>query len=357
MYNKELFDYISRGNIEKSLYATCIFLIENSKIEVLEETLISICSHIGTFIQIRDIIKLNDIILSTRNIIENDKITISDYLILITKMCIICNIYNSSLVSKTGVLPLSKLREKIIDIFNIDSKLSSNGIMKFEMIIPPPDSEAYLLSLKIISSFIRIVRVIEDVESDNKDGIDLISIKFKNCFDYIIRKKYAIQTRLNPNECDPIYFLWGFIEILFQHEDFIHSYYWLFCNNYKKSLKAQRVGLIYGCAVAIIFSYKKSSSNSWNQNELNVIHKTKEISLEMIKQVREDLKSKNLLPEPSVKEKKEKFRDDEEKTNKSKLDGINFLTSFIPKVEVDDKNNDTYRIPPIVFEEELKTIT
>jgi hypothetical protein len=33
MYNKELFEFISNGNIEKSLYNTCIFLVENSKIE------------------------------------------------------------------------------------------------------------------------------------------------------------------------------------------------------------------------------------------------------------------------------------------------------------------------------------
>ena len=38
MYNKELFDFICNGNIEKSLYNTCIFLIENSRIEILEDT-------------------------------------------------------------------------------------------------------------------------------------------------------------------------------------------------------------------------------------------------------------------------------------------------------------------------------
>lgn len=362
MYNKELFDYISRGNIEKSLYATCIFLIENSKIEILEETMISICSYIGTFIQIRDISKLNDIIISTRNIIENDNTSISDYLILITQMCILCNTYISSLVSKTGILPLSKLREKVIDVFNCDGKLSSNGIMKFEMIIPPPDSEAYLLSLKIISSFIKIIRIIEDIASENKDGIDLISIKFKNCFDYIIRKKYTIQTRLNPDDCDPIYFLWGFIEILFQHEDFIHSYYWLFSNNYKKSLKTQRIGIIYGCAVAIIYSYKKSISTSWNQNELNVIHKTKEIAIDLIKQVREELKTKNLLIEVPIEKpksksrSKNKYNDEDDDKYKSKYDGINYLESYIPKIEITDKTNDTYLIPPIQFQEEIKTI-
>ena len=50
MYNKELFDFICNGNIEKSLYNTCVFLIENSKIEVLEDTLIYTCSYISTLL-------------------------------------------------------------------------------------------------------------------------------------------------------------------------------------------------------------------------------------------------------------------------------------------------------------------
>lgn len=338
MYNKELVDFVCKGNIEKSLYATSIFLIENAKIEVLEETLIFICSYIGAFINIRDIIKLNDIILSTKSLIENDNINVSDYLILITKMCILCNVYNINPVSKTGVIPLNKLREKIIDVFSEDNKLSSNGIMKFEMIIPPTDSEAYLLSIKIITSFIRIIKIIDEIPSENANAIEMIAIKFKNCFDYIIRKKYIIQTKLNPNEHDPIYFLWGFIEILFQHEDFIHSYYWLFCNNYKKSLKSQRIGLIYACAIAIIYSYKRHISNSWNQNELNVIYKTKEISLDLIQQVKSEIKQKDIHIEKPAKEKKT-------------LDGISYLDTYIPRATL-NKNND---IP--VFQDELRYIT
>lgn len=345
MYNKELVDFISKGNIEKSLYTTCIFLIENSKIEILEETLIYICSHIGTFIQIREITKLNDVINTTKEIIENDKINVSEYLILITKMCILCNIYNLSPVSKTGVIPISKLREKIIDVFSDNIKLSSNGIMKFEQIIPPADSDAYLLSLKIITSFIRVIKIIDDISSDNGDGIELLANKFKNCFDYIIRKKYAIQTKLNPNECDPIYFLWGFIEILYQHEDFIHNYYWLFCNNFKRSMKKDRLGLIYAASISIIYSHKRNISNSWNQNELNVIYKTKEMSLEFIKQVKKDLKSKNLLVEPEIEPTK--------KENK-KLIALDYLETFIPKIETNNLLSHTPMIP--IYEDELKTI-
>lgn len=339
MYNKELFDFIAKGSIEKSLYATCIFLIENSKIEILEETLISICAYIGTFIMIKDISKLNDIILITRNLIENEKINVSDYLILITKMCILCNIYNKNPVSKTGIIPIGKLREKIIDVFSEDSKLSSNGIMRFEQIIPPPDSDAYLLALKIISSFIRIIKILDTLSNDNH--IDLIAIKFKNCFDYIIRKKYAIETKLNPNECDPIYFLWGFIEILFQHEEFIHTYYWLFSFNYKKTLKTQRIGLIFAAAIAIIYSFKRNISIDWTQNELNVIYKTKEMSNDLMKQVRKELKNKNIqIPD-----------DEPKKKEKTKIDGIEYLNTYIPKV-IDKRD---YISQPI-FLDEYKTI-
>jgi len=320
MYNKELFDFIAKGNIEKSLYATCIFLIENSKIEILEETLISICSYIGTFIMIRDIAKLNDIIISTKNLIEIDNINVSDYLILITKMCILCNTYNTNPVSKTGILPIGKLREKILDVFSEDDKLSSNGLLRFEQIIPPKDSEAYLLSLKIISSFIRVIKSIDLIKND--DNIELLAIKFKNCFDYIIRKKYAIETKLNPNECDPIYFLWGFIQILFKHEEFINAYYWLFSINYKKTLKTQRLGLIFACSIAIIYSFKRNLSSNWSQNELTVIFKTKEIANEMMRQVKKDLKSKNIIiPE-----------DEPEKKEKTKIDGLDYLNSYVPKI-------------------------
>ena len=337
MYNKELFDFIAKGNIEKSLYATCIFLIENSKIEILEETLISICAYIGNFITIRDISKLNDVILITKSLIENENVNVSNYLILITKMCILCNIYNINPVSKTGVLPIGKLREKILDVFSEDSKLSSNGIMRFEQIIPPTDSDAYLLALKIISSFIKIINIINTKATDN--NIDQFAIKFKNCFDYIIRKKYAIETKLNPNECDPIYFLWGFIEILYQHEEFIHTYYWLFSYNYKKTLKNQRLGLIFACVIAIVYSYKRYVSSDWTQNELNVVYKTKEISAELMKQVKKDLKSRDIhIPEDEPKE-------------KTKIDGLEYLNTYFPKV-IDKRD----LIAQPIFLDEFKTI-
>jgi len=345
MYNKELFDFVCKGNIEKSLYTTCIFLIQNSKIEILEETLIFICSYIGSLISIYEIAKLNDIILSTRKLIEDENINVSNYLILITKMCILCNIYNINPVIKTGTIPITKLREKIIDVFSEDVKLSSNGLYKFEMIIPPTDSEAYLLTIKIISSFVRIIKILDDINSDDGDKINLISVKFKNCFDYIIRKKYVIQTKLNPNEYDPIYFLWGFIEILYQNEIFVHNYYWLFSYNYKKSLKSQRIGLIYACAISIIYSHKRNIALEWNQNELNVIFKTKEIANELLKQVRKEIGANNKHIDI--------VENDEKTKNKKEIDGIDYINNYVPRIQ---KNNLVDIVPIPVFEEEYRVV-
>ena len=316
--------------------------------EILEETLIYICSYIGTFITIKEISKLNDICISTNKLINDEKFNIGDYLILITKMCILCNIYNTNPVCKTGVLPLSKLRDKILDVFSGDFKLSSNGIMRFEMIIPPMDSEAYLLTLKIISSFVRIIKILDDIASENVEGIELISIKFKNCFDYIIRKKYIIQTKLNPSEHDPIYFLWGFIEILYQHEELINIYYKLFANNYKKSKKQSRIGLLYACAISIIYTYKRFISQNWNQNELNVIHKTQEIANDLISQVKRDIKKRDIIDN----EVENNFIDDEEKKEtRNKIDGIKYLNTYIPIMK---PNGLTHNCQP--FQEELKLI-
>jgi hypothetical protein len=341
MHNKELFDYICNGNIEKSLYNTCIFLIENNKIEVLEETLIFICSYIGTFINIFNIHKLNDVIESTLKIINNDNININDYFILITKMCILCDIYIKNPTIKSGTIPLPQLRKRLDRVFNDDIKLNASGLAKFNTIVPPIDSEIYPVALKIITSFIKLLRILETTCSDKKSDIYEMSILFRDSFDYIIRKKYAIQTKFCLNDHDTIYFLWGFINCLY-HEPFILNYYKLFCYNNlsnNKSLKNQRAGLIYGCAVAVIYSYKKDISSSWNSNEILILNKMNEISLTLFKQVKKELK---IEPEKKVIE-----------VNKTplKMDGLNYIFEYIPKVAVNKPTEPLY-----VFEEEYKTI-
>jgi hypothetical protein len=345
MHDKELFDFISNGNIEKSLYNTCIFLIENSKIEILEETLIYTCSYIGTFINIFNIVKLNDIIQSIINIIDSENINVVEYLILITKMCIICDIYIKHPTTKTGTIPVPKLRVKVQNVFNEDIKLNTNGISKFDIIIPPTDSDVYLVSLKIITSFIRLLKIVENTNSDNVDSIHAISILFRDSFDYIIRKKYIIQTKFCLKEYDSIYFLWGFIYCLY-NEPFILNFYKLFMYNNQscnKTIKNQRSGLIFACSVAVIYSYKKNVASSWNDSEKTILNKINDIALMLFKQIKKEyLETNVIINEPEITE-----------PSKNKIDGLTYLFDYIPKIS----SIEPCRYNNTTFEDELKTIT
>ena len=131
-------------------------------------------------------------------------------------------------------------------------------------------------------------------------------------------------------------------------------------------MKTQRLGLIYACSIAIIYSYKRHISKLWNQNELNVINKTKEIAIELMRQVKKDLKK--LKPdEPSVKEEKQV----------KKFDGISYLDTYVPHINtntnininismdmdenniifsmIEKQNNDSTDIDKLLFEFENNT--
>jgi hypothetical protein len=314
-YFKSLYDSIISGNIENSIQETCTILYENNKILLLEDTLIAVCSYIGCFINIYNIAKYNDILSSTKNIIESDNINITSFLVLITKMCILCDIHIKNPSLKAGILPVAKLREKILDVFNDEVKLSSNGINRFEAIIPPADSDSYLLAIKIITSIIIFIKKVDNISIDETITIQGFADKLRNCFDYIIKKKYQFEIKIT-DDLDNIWFLWGFISILY-NEPYISDAYWLFNSNYKKNKKKYRCGIIYGTAVNMIYTHKKNISSYWNKNELIMINKINEIALQMYNEVIKDCTS-------TVEKRNEESNND--------MKGIDYLLLFKPKI-------------------------
>jgi hypothetical protein len=330
--NKNIYTNIINGDIQKSIYDVCNFLLLNNNIYELEDTIINICSYIGSFVTIYNIKKYIDIINLSKKCIETDKIDVKNILCLITKMCILCDIHNKNPCVKTGVINVKKLREKIIDIFNDDTKLSSNGINRFNTIIPPPDSETYLLSIKIISNIIKLIKSLDCINYDDTDNIKDISNKLRNCFDYIIRKKFTFETSLF-DDTDSIWFLWGFISILYK-EEYISNLYWLFVYNYKKNKKNNRIGLLWGSAICICFLNKNGNIKSWNEKEIAIINKIYDISLELFNEV----KNKNKNNQIVVNDKKEN------------IDGVTYIYNYIP-FYID------YKIDRNDFKDEIKIIT
>ena len=114
MYNIELYNNIYKAQIQESIYLVTKLILENKNNEIIENTFIAIASYIGTFITLQDIRLWIDIIEEIDDFIKDDKIVIKNIYILVTKLCIVCDIYIKNPKSKSGMLTISKLREKII---------------------------------------------------------------------------------------------------------------------------------------------------------------------------------------------------------------------------------------------------
>ena len=259
-------------------------------------------------------------------------------------MCILCDIQIKNPSIKTGTIPINQLRQKILNVFNSEINLNKAGRIKFDNIIPPSNSDIYDLTIKIITSFLQIFKIIETTDSFN--DITHISILFRDSFDYIIRKKYVIQTKFCLNDNDPIFFLWGFINCIYANT-YINSYYKLFIFNNvsNKTLKKQRTGLIFGAAISIIYNYKKHLIYSWNNTENEIINKIKDMSMHLFKQVKKEI----IVDDCSENYDNDKKNDENDKKNK--IDGLNYINDFVPKVSLNNQNYNNHE-----YEEEYKII-
>ena len=117
--DNELFTSISNGDIQNSIMISTKIIFLYESIEILENVYINICAYIGSFISLYDISKLIDIYSSLKNIIESEKLIIKDIYIIISKMCIICDIYNKHPSARCGNMSIKVLKDKISTLFNI----------------------------------------------------------------------------------------------------------------------------------------------------------------------------------------------------------------------------------------------
>lgn len=298
--NSKLYESICKANINESIYiATEMILLDHEGSYIaIQNILISICSHIGSFVSLYEIRLWIDILSSVSELIEDDKIAIKDIYILITKMCILCDIYIKNPKIKTGTLCIKQLREKMIDIFSIDNfKLTSSGTSKFEGILPPADSQSYNLALQIITGYVYSLNVIDNKSLDDADFLFDIANKFRHSIDYIIRKKYTFETKFYESDNDAIWFIWGIMSLLYD-DPIMDMIYQLFNFQYTKTVKKYRVGLLWGVALVMVYLKKKDIARNWDKNEITVIMKIDEIALALYKDIKKELVSKNECIQP-----------------------------------------------------------
>ena len=324
MYNNELYNYIHKGDIQNSILISTKLILNdkhNKNFELIENTFIAICSYIGTFISIYDIRLWIDVVEETHLFINSDKIIIKNIYILITKLCIVCDIYMKNPISKSGILTINKLREKIIDIFSENINLNYYYIDKFDTVLPPNNSETYDLSKLIIQGIIKIINSIENI-GDDFDKLNKIANKLRDIFDYLSRKTYKFETKFQNSDNDSIWFLWGILNILYE-ENFIKIAYELFMTNYVKKLKTERLGIIWGMTICLIYLKKKNIARVWNKNEIILIKKVNEVGMDLYN----DIKKKFCIDNKDYRD-----NDNDNININNNIDGLEYLINYIPQI-------------------------
>lgn len=327
VHNQELYDNVCKADIQNSLSIATKSILkdqQNSFIS-LQNTFINICAYIGSFVTVYEIRMWIDVIDSVISFIEDEQVVIRNIYVMIAKMCILCLNYSKKPSIKTGSLNLKIVREKVIDMFQGDNlKLTDTGISKFQGVVPPHDSPAYKLAIQIITGYVSIFKKIEDMSaSSDSDKLFDISQKIRTSFDYIIRKKYTFEISLHENDNDAVWFLWGIISILHDERE-LDIIYKLYTFDFKKSMKKNRIGLLWGAAIVMVYLSKRDIARSWNKEEVMMITKIYDISMDLYKDI------------------KKEFKEDQEDNNHNEYDnsqyfgtnkGLDYLANYRPKLD------------------------
>jgi hypothetical protein len=322
--NNELFTSICNGDIQNSILLTTKMIFLQDTTEGLEIVFIDICAYIGSFISLIHISKLIDIYSILRKIIESEKIIIKELYILITKMCILCDLYNKHPIAKCGNMTIATLKTKVSTILNSsDMKLSANGIMRFDGVLPPHNHENYNVALKIIAIFIKTIKSADDISVDDRDKIVEIANTTRYVIDYMIRKKYRFETKFYSSDDDITWFLWGVFSILYDEPAF-NDAFMLYNYEFKKKHKQKRIGLIWSLGIISIYTHKRDISNGWSQKEQIVIEKIDDIAVKLYNELRRDI----------MKEYPDMFeKTDKNKKEVDKSDGMDFILKYVPELD------------------------
>jgi len=318
----ELFTSICNGDIQNSIMLSTKIIFLHESIDILENVYINICAYIGSFISLYDISKLIDIYSSLKKIIENEKLIIKDIYVIISKMCILCDIYNKHPNAKCGNMSIKVLKDKISTLFNNnDLKLSNNGIMRFDGILPPHDHENYGMAIRIVAILIKTIKSTDDISVDEGNALVDISNKLRHIIDYILRSKYKFETKFYSTDNDNAWFLWGVFSVLYKN-DILDNAFWLYNYEYKKKYRSKRIGILWSLPIISIYTHKCDISKGWTSKESNVIAKIEEISINLYNELRRKI----------IKDNPDKF----ERANKEtvdKHDGLNYILNFVPVID------------------------
>ncbi len=337
--NGELYDSICKAKIKDSIFLASRLILkdQDKNFDIFINTSLAAISHIASYISVSEIKLWLNTLKSLQDIIDDPNIVMKDIYVLLTKLCLLSDIYIKNPVTKTGTIAVKLLREKIIYMFDdINFKLSDSGMTRFEGVLPPIDSHSHILAQQIITGYVYILKQLDVLDADKL--IDVAN-DIRKSFDYIIRKKYTFETKFYHSDNDAVWFLWGIISLLYDDAE-MNMIYQMFNYEYSKKTRTSRIGLLWGAAVAMVYIQKRDVARNWSKKELQLIMKIEEISMELYKDVKRDLIKSGELPQ--------------EVQQKSCIDGMEYI--FNTRYELPTTPEIKPNIEPIDPQQLLKHI-
>jgi len=264
------------------LYITCEYLL-NGNISSLEDEWINISSQIGFNKKLvfgKLWCEVNEELVS---LLKKENLNVKDALIMTSKLYILNSRLSDSFVATNE--NIKKIRNEIIEFFPESAALSYEGIKMYRRLLPSQTADNYIFYSRILASFSKLFEsYIDKGEESKQDDI-------RNALEYISRKRNEMNLpsqwplpsmQKNMGFGDPVWFLWGMMLCYFSDKK-VATNFELFSWNYKKSLKLNRIGLLWGLA----YCFKNNLAYSWTSEETKVLQKVDEIAADLWKDVRE----------------------------------------------------------------------
>lgn len=256
----ELFKCMIENDSKEGLYLTCRYL-KTFKTDDLENAWIMMTSYIGKHVNSdgsgaiwyainSDLIKL----------IESDKVRVPDALVMTTKLFLL---YQKVATHKRTEEPIKQLRDKVINNFPETAALSSTGTQQFARILPSITEESYIFYSRILASLTRLM--VENETDCMRDSLEFLTRK-KNKM--ILPNNWPTPNIKEGKKGDAIWFLWGAL-LLYYNDDKVATFWKLFLNNWKASMKEERIGLLWGFPYCI----NNNTSSLWMKEDLHIIDK------------------------------------------------------------------------------------
>lgn len=263
MENEHLLVAIIRNDLETALYETG-HLLKAGATDTLENTWIHCLSVIAECVGLEYIAEFQACIITLGDIVENSaNIAVDDAFLLTTRLGIMASRFVSLYVRQ----PIAKLKEKVIAHFPEGGTLNEAGKERYKSIIPVAEGEERTFVVRILAGLARIW-------ADKEYDISRLAVEYLSRKKLVIPKPKWIMPSI-LDDADIMWVLWGAVLLFDPDNKVVATSYRLFCCNYKKQLKMERIGLLWSAFYHFSCSSAITAVNIWTAEERSIYEHVK----------------------------------------------------------------------------------